>query len=197
MTGEATIVGRPRQFDENEVLDRVVDVFWCRGIAGTTTRVLESELGLTQSSIYNAFGSKNALMLKAIDRYNDRLDRTLVAPIDNDRAGEHELLEFIDGVLEWITEPQHPGCLLLNSLGQLGSEDAGLVQRAEGYRQRVRSVLARVLVNVAVAHPEARAELLLGGIMGLNISAYGGAGRAELETLADALRRQIREWVAG
>lgn len=189
-------LGRPRQFDENEILDRAVDVFWCRGANGATTRFLESDLGLTQSSIYNAFGSKNELMLRAIDRYNERLDRDVVAPLDTDAAGEAELLDFVDDVLEWITEPAHPGCLLLNTLGQLGSVDDALVERARGYRQRVRSVLARALDQAGVDNADSRAELVLGGLMGLNISAYGGADRVELDTLADALRSQICDWSA-
>jgi TetR/AcrR family transcriptional repressor of nem operon len=196
MPETTSTIGRPRSFDEDDLLDQVVDLFWCHGASGTTTRILEAELGVRQSSLYNAFGSKNRLLLRAIDRYNERIDRALVEPIDNDNAGESELVDFIGSVLDWITTEDHPGCLLLNTLGEVGAADDDLVERARAYRQRVRSVLARVLDNMGVQNPNGRAELLLGGLMGLNISAYGGAGTDELDLLAESLRVQIREWAA-
>ena len=52
-----TQAGRPRSFDEQDIVDRALNLFWAYGGANTTTRMLERELGITQSSIYNAFGS--------------------------------------------------------------------------------------------------------------------------------------------
>ena len=52
-----TQAGRPRSFDEQDIVDQALNVFWTYGGANTTTRILERELGITQSSIYNAFGS--------------------------------------------------------------------------------------------------------------------------------------------
>ena len=196
MTSAASTKGRPRSFDEDEMLDRVVEVFWRHGATGATTRVLEAELGLTQSSIYNAFGSKNELMVRAIERYNQRLDESVVAPLDSDSARGEHLYRFLDAVMEWIGDPDHPGCLLLNTLGQLGAADPSVVAQARAYRSRVRGALARALGNAGVTEVDRRAELLLGGIMGLNISAYGGADRAEVELMAESLRAQIGEWLA-
>ena len=195
MTSAASTKGRPRSFDEDETLDRVVEIFWRHGATGATTRVLEAELGLTQSSIYNAFGSKNELMMRAIERYNRRLDETVVVPLDSDTAVSEHLYRFIDAVMDWIGDPDHPGCLLLNTLGQLGASDPAVVEQAQAYRNRVRTVLTRVLGNAGVTDADRRAELLLGGLMGLNISAYGGADRAELDSMAESLRAQIGEWL--
>ena len=157
--------------------------------------MLETELGLTQSSIYNAFGSKSELMARAIERYNHKLDDAVVARLEQATAID-AVVDFVDDVLEWISHPEHPGCLLLNTLGQLGSSDPNVVAAAGAYRMRVRNVLASALVPAGASEAPRRAELILGGLMGMNISAYGGAGRDELEALAESLKTQLREWVA-
>ena len=195
MAVTTSTLGRPRQFDEDEVLDRVVDLFWSGGVARTTTRVLEAELGLKQSSIYNAFGSKNALLLRALDRYLERLDESLVASLDDPTAGLDQLIVFLVGVQEWVTTVDHPGCLLFNTLGQSGSDDLAVVARATTYRARVRSVLTQLFANMEIAEPGARAELVLATMMGFSLSAHGGADAAELDALGSALWMQITEWL--
>ncbi|MDH3705515.1 MAG: TetR/AcrR family transcriptional regulator, partial [Acidimicrobiia bacterium] len=74
MPARTRSVGRPRTFDEEQVLDRALEVFWQRGYQGATARVLEAELDITQSSIFNAFGSKRNLLGLALDGYERRID---------------------------------------------------------------------------------------------------------------------------
>ena len=189
-------VGRPRSFDEAEVLDLAVDVFWRRGTTMTTTRVLEQELALSQSSIYNAFGTKAELLGLALDRYLERIDAEIVSPLDGADAGLDVLLAFVDDLFEWISDDHRRGCLMLNLLAEQGDNDAVLVERARQYRDRLRLAFRAVLTEVAPQHAAYRSELVLGTVMGLNIAARGGATIAELAALADALRAQIRAWDA-
>ena len=60
---------RPKSFDEDAVLDQAVELFWDRGYEGTSLADLEAHLGLGRQSLYNAFGDKHTLFLKALDRY--------------------------------------------------------------------------------------------------------------------------------
>ena len=187
-------VGRPRSFDEDEVVDRALDLFWSRGASGATTRLLANELGLTQSSIYNAFGSKSDLLARALDVYLDRIDAEIVAPLDLPDAGANELVRFVDSLITWISAPGREGCLLLNLLAEKGAADPALVERARTYRQRLRLAFARTLRNADADDAERRAEMLLAGVLGVNIAARSGADELELAALGDSLRCQIAEW---
>ena len=187
-------VGRPRSFDENEMLDRALDVFWQRGAAATTTRVLEAELGVTQSSLYNAFGSKQALLDRALDRYVDRMEASVVAPLDAPEAGIADLLAFVDAMMTWISKTGGPGCMLLNLLAEHGTADAALVERARVYRDRIRSACRSVLERLDREAAPGRADLIVSAVLGINIAARGGAPASELENMGDALRGQITAW---
>ena len=61
--------GRPRQFDVDEALNRALQVFWARGYEGASLTDLTKAMGINRPSLYAAFGSKEQLFRKALDRY--------------------------------------------------------------------------------------------------------------------------------
>lgn len=187
-------VGRPRDFDEDQVLDQAVELFWTHGAAGTTTRLLEAELGLTQSSIYNTFGSKAGLLDRAVDRYMEKIESKVVSPLDADDVGPEHLFRFIDDLKEWISKPGREGCMLLNVIAENAAADSLLVARAHEYRDRMRHAFCAALEPLDSATAGQRAELMLAAVLGINIVARSGARDGELDALAAGLAEQIRIW---
>ena len=62
-------MGRPREFDTEDLLEKVMLAFLESGLQGTSMRQLEATTGVKQVSLYNAFGDKEGLFLSALDRY--------------------------------------------------------------------------------------------------------------------------------
>ena len=63
---EPKLMGRPREFNEEEALAKIMDVFWARGFEGATVSDLMAATGLKKGSLYAAFGDKRAMYLKAL-----------------------------------------------------------------------------------------------------------------------------------
>ena len=63
--------GRPRAYDTDAVLDRAAEVFWANGFSATSLDDLSAAMGMARPSIYNAFGDKAALFLRALERFRD------------------------------------------------------------------------------------------------------------------------------
>ena len=61
--------GRTRQFEVDEALDRALEVFWARGYEGATLPELTQAMGINRPSLYAAFGNKQSLFRKAMERY--------------------------------------------------------------------------------------------------------------------------------
>ena len=192
--------GRPRGFEPDVVLDAALELFWKRGYRTTTTRDLEAALGLSQSSIYNAFGSKQDLLEAALDRYEILTDRALLQPLERSTAGLAAIDTFFVDLGHWVTHEGRRGCMLINMMAEDGGETDTITQRARVYRTRVRDALRRGLARARGGgetrdiDPDDCADLLLGLVLGLNIAARGGASDVELTTLMDAVRAQIRGW---
>ena len=60
---------RPREFDHDEVLRIAFDQFWRKGVRGTSLSDIARDAGVQRGSLYNAYGSKEALFLSAYERY--------------------------------------------------------------------------------------------------------------------------------
>ena len=127
--------GRPRQFDEDDVLRRIGETFREHGYDGASFDQLVADSGLSRSSLYNAFGGKEALFEKALDLYvRNELDGFLATLECGD--GEADLLR---GFVETWREPFVPsnkGCLF----GKLLMENA-----ASGGEVRQECVVGRTL----------------------------------------------------
>lgn len=197
MSGEVSAstnrtAGRPRDFNPSEVIDLAVGVFWRNGFAGTTTRSLEIAMGVGQSSIYNTFGSKRELLDQVVDRYEERLHADVLASLEVPNPDRTSILTFLEAMTAWVVGDKTRGCLVLN----LAAEQDDQTYRVAEYRQSLRRLLGGALASFTdqPSEVEARTELLVAAVFGLNILARSGAGPAELETVSAAVRHQVRSW---
>lgn len=182
-------VGRPRKFDYDDVLDRAVTTFWSNGATATTTRVLEAELGMSQSSLYQAFGSKEQLVGATIERYEQRLEAAVLARLD--RPSKQSLLDFIDALHMWVSNDQHRGCLILN----LAAEKSEHQHHMKRYRIRLREAVSASLATfLPPGKTDERTELVIAAAFGLTLAARTGATTRELKATAAALSSEIGSW---
>ncbi len=78
--------GRPREFDEAEALDCALELFWRQGYEGTSIADLRTAIGITAPSLYAAFGSKEELYRRVLERYLTGLGRCLVDALREERT---------------------------------------------------------------------------------------------------------------
>lgn len=192
--------GRPRGFDGDEVLENALELFWSNGFRATTTRDLESHLGISQSSLYNAFGSKSGLLDAALDLYEGRIEGQLLAPLEASTDGVAAIDRFLVNLDRWISTDGKRGCMVVNLMAEDGGNSGTITMRTRGYRTRVRKALLGVLRRSAAAgeigdaHLDERTDVILGMVLALNIATRGGATRRELRRLLDSARYQIASW---
>ena len=103
--------GRPREFDEDEALERALEVFWALGYEATTLGTLCEAMGISRPSLYAAFGDKAGLHDLALARYLERYAATTTDLRSADPLAAR-LEGWMGGVVELCTSPAHPGCLM-------------------------------------------------------------------------------------
>jgi len=192
--------GRPRQFDADTALDAALLLFWRHGYEGTTLAALTQAMDINTPSLYAAFGSKEALFRRAVDRYVQRpasyLPRALGQPTAR-RAAE----ELFRGAINMVMNPRHPdGCLLVQ--GALASGPlAGPVRSELNRRRRAAETAVRQRFERAIADGDlssrvdaaALATFIVTVLWGMSVQAAGGATRAQLEAVA---KQAMRAWPA-
>jgi len=122
-------MARPREFDETKVLEAAGDAFWTKGYQGTSTRDLTAYTGLTQGSIYAAFGDKRGLFLKALRHYLDSILGERIARLESTMPPGRAIAGFFSEIVDRsLADPRHRGCMLVNTAIDVTSDDPGLQQ---------------------------------------------------------------------
>jgi AcrR family transcriptional regulator len=191
-------VGRPRGFDADEALEKAMLVFWEQGYEGAGLTALTEAMGITRKSMYAAFGNKEELFRKALDRYTEGPASYAARAMEEPTARE-VAAAFLAGSVETTTRPGGPtGCLGVQ--GSLAAGESGraardiLVSWRDDARLRLRDRFRRA-VDEGDLPPEADPELLSRHLLalgnGIAVQAAGGAPRDELQLVADAA---LRSW---
>ena len=191
-------MGRPREFDVDQALDLALQVFWRKGYEGASMADLTETMGITKPSLYSAFGNKEELFRKALDRYVDGpggyFQVALAKPTVR-AVVEHLLFESADAV----TDPNHPpGCLAVQ--GALSCGDAAesikqelMSRRAKG-EQDLRQRFERAIAEGDLPQGSDAADLaayLSAILQGMAVQAAGGTTREQLRKIAEMA---LRTW---
>lgn len=124
---------RPREFDEDTVLDAATARFWSRGYEATSVRDLAAAMGLTSASIYNAFGDKRALYERALEHYVERGFRARVQRLEHQMPPRDAIVMFFDEVIQLsVKDPHRKGCLIVNSAMELAPHDTQFQRALNG-----------------------------------------------------------------
>ncbi len=141
-------MGRPKQYDRIELLDKAVELFRRQGYNGTSTAELVAELGVNRKSMYAEFGSKQKLFESALERYNrEHLSRVL-APIEAADAGVDAIRSAFMGYASasegWF---YGRGCLMCNTAVERGALDPGSRRFVAEYLERLTRAFRGALEN--------------------------------------------------
>jgi TetR/AcrR family transcriptional repressor of nem operon len=181
-------MARPREFDEEVVLNAAVQCFWNRGYEATSVRDLVEKTGITSASLYNAFGDKRALYQRALDHYVEESVADRIRRCEELAPREAIGAFFAEILRRSLADPQHKGCMLVNAALDVAPHD-------RGFQKIVASVLIRIeaffrgCVEAGQADgtitrslsAENLAHHLLGVLMGVRVLARVRPERALLE----------------
>jgi AcrR family transcriptional regulator len=117
-------MARTRSFDEDALLDAAIELFWVTGFGGSALGDLSRVTGVTNGSLYQAFGSKREIFLAAFRRYCGRrvafIDGVFETTYDDPAAAAAAYIDAV--VADCCSYPDRRGCLLVNTISELGSD---------------------------------------------------------------------------
>ncbi|MEZ4266865.1 MAG: TetR/AcrR family transcriptional regulator [Myxococcota bacterium] len=189
-------MARPKSFDVDEVLEQAATLFWNQGYEATSMRDLENELGVGRQSLYDTFGDKRSLFLKALERYA-KDGESFWAGMEGPDAGLAELRTWFDALVDHAgRDGRRAGCFVVNTVAELGDQDEGanaICRRSrETLAKRFRNVLENAVRRDELPSPAdlgAAADFLVAQTYGVLLMGKNGAARDRLRAAtAQALR---------
>ena|ERR1051326_3134626 len=194
--------GRPRAFDVQAVVRAARDGFAEHGPELTSIADLERHTGLDRSSLYNAFGSKDALFEAALRSYLEEGIEARLSALRQPEAGLKTVTAFFVGMAQTLrANPAQAarGCLMVNAVAELGAQDPRTAL-AETYRDAFRSAFLTALRQAAVrgeiskSRVPARAKLLASLVMGLFVTAR--IDPIDAAEICQDAAAEVRSWAA-
>jgi AcrR family transcriptional regulator len=185
--------GRPRSFDEGEVLEKARAVFWDVGYAATSLDDLAQATGLNRPSLYAAFGDKRSLYLTALRRTNEASLAAIRTMLGREGPVRDVLAAFYDAAIQVYRagDAGPRGCFVVGTAVTEAVDDADvrgllaeyLTETDALFAERFRRAGDEIRRGVT---PEGAAGVAAATLHTLAIRARAAAGEAELKAIAEA-----------
>src|SRR5215467_9280658 len=185
-------MARPRGFDETAALDAAIECFRRRGYEATSIRDLTTCMEIGPTSLYNSFGDKRALFIKALERYVDCSVRARLKHLESSLPPKEAVQTLIEDVVERsLTDRARGGCLLINSAleiaphdPEVGAEIAKRLGEIEGFFRRSISAAQSSGTISRKLNSSDFARLLLSVLLGIRVLGRSKPERTLLEGIA-------------
>jgi TetR/AcrR family transcriptional regulator, transcriptional repressor for nem operon len=186
-------MGRTKNFDESQVLDKALEVFWKKGFNATSIQDLVDHLGINRASIYDTYGDKHKLYLASLKRYRQQTSSWLLQQIRSEKSALGIIKDFLIGtVQQGLHDPERLGCFLVNAATELANSDDAIQLMFEENKNTVEKVLNELIIEgqesgeIATKHSsEALARFLFNTLSGLRVLAKGNMTEKELNEIVE------------
>ena len=117
-------MARTKDFDEHEVLNKAICLFWHKGYNGTSMQDLVDGLGISRSSLYDTYGDKHTLYLKALESYERSAGSELNRILSGAKSAKEKLKELMEWVVyNLVNDKDHKGCFMVNAKIETAATD--------------------------------------------------------------------------
>jgi TetR/AcrR family transcriptional repressor of nem operon len=138
-------MARSKEFDEKRALAAAVEVFWRQGYENTSLEALMREMGVAKQSLYDTFGDKRALYLKAMAFYRERTNSTLRETLTSASTVREGFARLLLGMVAESREQHVRGCLLLSANMERAVDDEEIARFLEANQAEVESIFSEAL----------------------------------------------------
>lgn len=194
--------GRNRSFDKEGALEKAMGVFWQNGYPGTSLTDLTNVMGINKSSLYAAFGNKEALFDQAIEFYLNKYGMVHSVELYQPKVSLKERIrQYLLSIAHMLTNSETPkGCLICLSTSEIAGEclPKNAANNINQINQNTLSSLTeffdaeQALGNIDQAcSPNALANYLLTLQFGLAVSARNGSNKVQLEEVVSVAISQL------
>lgn len=163
---------KPKLFNEQDVLDKVIELFWQHGFDGTSMQMLQDCMGLSRASIYHTFESKNELFRQALMQYLQKINKVYQECLNS----SDDLSKAIHSLLKTITQANRfpRGCLLALSTLEMSQHEAATQKIIHMAHTHMHAALANRLKTAGLRTFDSTAHMLCVWINGLLVMHKAG-----------------------
>lgn len=182
--------GRPRQFDEDAVIDAMIELFWRQGFNATSLDDIASATGLNRPSLYRAFGNKTDMYMKCLNVFAGRMMELFRLTFENAGTLETGLRDFYRSIIEVYysgsNEKSGLGCLVYSNAITVAPLNEDIQRSISKGLEQTKSTFKTSMVQHRPNHSEPTVdiavEVALSTFVGLGVQVRAGKSRKDIES---------------
>ncbi|MFF2089325.1 TetR/AcrR family transcriptional regulator [Paenibacillus sp. NPDC058174] len=143
-------MARPREFDQNEALEKAMELFWAKGYERTSIADLVSHTNVHRGSLYDTFGDKYQLFTACLDRFQRNSYDTVLGMLSGPGDPKDLLRAFFEKMIDRAMNEDDrglKGCFLTNSALDMASFDSNIAGRVAAFNLEMESIFQRLLLQ--------------------------------------------------
>jgi TetR/AcrR family transcriptional repressor of nem operon len=181
---------RTKEFEREEALEAALDTFWEKGFECTSMQTLVERMGIGRASLYDTFGSKEALFEEAMERYEQRLTEEVLGPLLREGPVRKLLAAFFQRMVDCHSSGEVRPCLLVKTALIHAQEDRRTAERVKRFTEQMDGAFYHLLVRGREAGEIEQgrnlrdlARFLTSTVQGLNVAASIRPDRKILQSI--------------
>jgi TetR/AcrR family transcriptional repressor of nem operon len=194
-------MARTKEFDEERILSKAVDLFWTKGYNATSAQDLVDGLGISRSSLYDTYGDKRALFIKALKHYRQQMIQHMIETVDNSKDIEQTLRNVFNSIKAEALGSKNPkGCFMVNSTIELAQEDKEISDIVNSMMSDLEDALSRAIKRgqdggefSTKYSPRTLARFLMNSINGLRVAAKSNASKKTVDDIVNVSLSSLKQ----
>ena len=181
-------MARPRGFNELEVMENLMKVFWDKGYEATTMQDLVKASGLLKGSLYGAFGDKQTIYLATLKHYNRTRMHSQIEILNGEGSVRQKISRLFDNVIEATKRDVFAGgCLLCNASMEKAVTDKLVKNEIKTTIRRLKIAIVDAVKKEGVNEDQAAslAAFIISAYFGIRVLAKAGAPAAMMGETRD------------
>jgi TetR/AcrR family transcriptional repressor of nem operon len=185
------VMARTKDFDEDEVLKKAINLFWLKGYNATSMQDLVDGLGISRSSLYDTYGDKHTLFIKALESYQCANSKQMCSIINSDKQAKETIRKLLEMVIdELISDEAQKGCFMVNAEVEVAPHDEQVSQIVCANDQQIEEafyiVIKKGQENGEIKNPQdarALARFIFNTVKGIQVTAKSSSDKAVFEDI--------------
>ncbi|WP_139956955.1 TetR/AcrR family transcriptional regulator [Flavicella sediminum] len=139
-------MARKKQYNEEEVIEKAMYLFWRNGYENTSMQMLEKQMGINKFSIYASFGNKHGVFVESLKCYQEKT-KTMFDKFKNASGGVEDIKQFFyDSVAIGYQQGFEKGCMVTNTYNEFsGSEDQIIKEQMASFMKSLKNLFIEKL----------------------------------------------------
>ncbi|WP_212005296.1 TetR/AcrR family transcriptional regulator [Chitinophaga sp. HK235] len=141
------MAGRPKIFDNEEVINKATAVFWSKGYEATSTEDLLEAMGIGKGSFYLAFkGGKKELFEKVLEQFQQQASARMIKELANSDNPLEVIRNLFYNIAHAPKKAHHNGCFIGNTIVELASIEPQLMSKSVGLLQQLEETFREIII---------------------------------------------------